>query len=597
MNTVEKLQALRALMWHRRIAAYIVPTDDFHSSEYVGEHFKAREYLSGFTGSAGTLLVMPKRAFLWTDGRYFLQAEEQLKGSGIELMKSGQPDVPTLEEFLGKELAKGDTVGFDGRTVTGAFVEELEEKTAGKHITFRWDKDFANLVWENRPPMSAEPVWEVEISYAGLSREEKLEKVRQEMEKAGADAYLVTALDETAWLLNLRGGDIKNTPVFLSYMLLTKRRAVLCAQEGAFSEEIRKDLKKAGVALLPYEKIEDIVSSLPAGQRLLVDKRKVNYRLLQAVSKGVETVDRPSPIELLKAVKTPREVDHIRTAHVKDGVAVTRFIYWLKSHVGQEEITEMTAADKLEEFRAAQEGYLGPSFDPIMAYGPHGAIVHYEATPETDMALQPEGLCLADTGGHYAEGTTDVTRTIVLGELTQEEKRSYTLVLKGHLRLGAAKFVKGVCGQNLDVLARTPLWENGLDYDHGTGHGVGYLLSVHEGPQNVRWRIKKDVPCVPLEAGMVLSNEPGLYVAGKYGIRHENLVLVRESEKNDYGQFMYLEPLTMVPFDREAVDTSLLSAEETKLLNDYHRKVYETLSPYFAGEELRWLEEATAAVS
>lgn len=593
MNTTEKLQALRALMWHRRVAAYIVPTDDFHSSEYVGDYFKAREYLSGFTGSAGTLVVMPERALLWTDGRYFLQAEEQLAGSGIELMKSGQPNVPTLEEFLGKELGAGDVIGFDGRTVTGAFVEELKEKTAGKGITFRGDKDLANLVWENRPPLPAEPVWEVDISYAGISREEKLKKVRQEMEKAGADAYLVTALDETAWLLNLRGGDVKNTPVFLSYMLITKRRAILCAQGSAFSEKIREDLKQAGVTLLPYENIGELVASLPAGQRLLVDEKKVNYRLLQAVSKGVEKVKRPSPIEHMKSVKTPQEVDHIREAHVKDGVAVTRFIYWLKSHVGQEKITEMTAADKLEEFRAGQEGYFGPSFDPIIAYGAHGAIVHYEATPETDVEIQPKGLCLADTGGHYAEGTTDVTRTIVLGELTAEEKKAYTLVLKGHLRLGAAKFVKGVCGQNLDVLARTPLWENGLEYDHGTGHGVGYLLNVHEGPQNVRWRIKKDTDCVPLEAGMVISNEPGLYVAGKFGIRHENLVLVREGEKNDFGQFMYLEPLTMVPFDREAIDVSLMSAEELAFLNDYHQKVYETLSPYLEGEELAWLKKAT----
>ena len=596
MNTMEKLKALREQMQRRKIAAYIVPTDDFHGSEYVGDYFKAREYLSGFTGSAGTLLVMQKRAALWTDGRYFLQAEDQLAGSGIELMKSGQPEVPTLAAFLGEELAVGDVVGFDGRTVTGAFVKELGESTAKKQVTFRGDKDLVDRVWEDRPAMSAEPVWQVEISYAGLSREEKLKRVRQEMEKAGADAYLVTALDETAWLLNLRGGDIRHTPVFLSYMFITQKRAILCAQGSACSEEIRSVLKQAGVTILPYESIEELVASLPAGQRILVDERKVNYRLLQAIAKGVETVNRQSPIELLKAVKTPREMELIREAHVKDGVAVTRFIYWLKSQIGQEKITEMTAADKLEEFRAAQEGYLGPSFDPIIAYGAHGAIVHYAATRQTDMELQPKGLCLADTGGHYGEGTTDVTRTIVLGELTAEERSSFTVVLKGHLRLGAARFAKGVCGQNLDVLARMPLWENGMDYNHGTGHGVGYLLSVHEGPQNFRWRIDKNTTCVPLEEGMVISNEPGLYVTGHFGIRHENLVLVREGEKNDYGQFMYLEPLTMVPFDRVAIDINLMSAEEKALLNDYHAKVYETLSPYFSGEELAWLEEATAAL-
>lgn len=596
MNTMEKLQALRGEMRKKNLSAYIVPTEDFHCSEYVGDYFKAREYMSGFTGSAGTLLVMQEGAFLWTDGRYFLQAQDQLVGSGIELMKSGQPEVPTLPEFLGEHLGKGAVVGFDGRTVTGAFVEELKEKTAAKQVTFYGKRDLVDRIWEDRPPMSAEPVWELEISYAGLSREEKLARVRQEMEKEGADALLVTALDETAWLLNLRGGDVKHTPVFLAYMLITKRRALLCAQKSAFSENICNELTKAGVTILPYESIEDMAASLPTGQRILVDEKRVSYRLLKAVAKGVEKMNKPSPIALLKAVKSEREINHIRSVHVKDGVAVTRFIHWLKSHVGEEEITEISAASKLEEFRAQMDGYLGASFDPIMAYGPHGAIVHYEATPETDAAMQKKSFCLADTGGHYSEGTTDITRTIALGELTAKEKRAYTLVLKGHLRLGAAKFLEGVCGQNLDVLARQPLWEEGLDYNHGTGHGVGYLLSVHEGPQNFRWRMNDGVHCVPLEEGMVLSNEPGLYLAGQFGIRHENLVLVRKGEKTDYGQFMYLEPLTMVPFDKDAIEASLMSPREIALLNDYHTKVYETLAPHFTGEELVWLGEATAAV-
>lgn len=596
MDIRERLQALRGEMRKKNLSAYIVPTEDFHCSEYVGDYFKAREYLSGFTGSAGTLLVMQERALLWTDGRYFLQAEDQLSGSGIELMKSGQPEVPTLAEFLGEHLGRGAVVGFDGRTVTGAFVKELKEKTAEKQVTFYGKRDMVDRIWEDRPPMSAEPVWELEISYAGLSREEKLAKVRQEMEKERADALLVTALDETAWLLNLRGDDVRHTPVFLAYMLITKRRALLCAQKSAFSAHICDGLARDGITLLPYESIGDMVASLPAGQRILADEKRVSYRLLQAVSKGVECIDKPSPIALLKAVKTERELDHIRLAHVKDGVAVTRFIYWLKSHVGAEEITEISAASRLEHFRAQMEGYLGPSFDPIMAYGPHGAIVHYEATPETDAVMQPKSFCLADTGGHYGEGTTDVTRTIALGELTAREKRAYTLVLKGHLRLGAAKFLEGVCGQNLDVLARQPLWEEGLDYNHGTGHGVGYLLSVHEGPQNFRWRMNDGVPCVPLQEGMVISNEPGLYLTGQFGIRHENLVLVRKGEKTNYGQFMYLEPLTMVPFDRDAIDVSLLTEREIGLLNDYHTMVYEKLAPYFTGEELMWLGEATAAV-
>ena len=596
-TVTQRLEALRGEMRRRNIAAYIVPTEDFHSSEYVGEYFKAREYLSGFTGSAGTLLVEEKGAALWTDGRYFLQAESQLKGSGIALMKSGQPGVPALTDYLGEKLHAGDVVGFDGRCVTGAFVEKLKEKTADKRIAFYGEEDLAGLVWRERPPLPAEPVWEVSTDYAGLSREEKLARVREKTAKKGADAFLTTELSEIAWLLNLRGNDVKNTPVFLAYLLLTRDGAALCAQESAFSQEIQEKLERAGVRLYLYESIEEQIRALPAGTRLLADSRKVNYRLLQAIPEEVSQVEGESPIELLKAVKTPQEIAHIRSAHVKDGVAVTRFVRWLKIHVEKETVTEISAAEKLEEFRAGMEGYLGPSFDPIIAYGAHGAIVHYEAVPETDAVLEPRGLCLADTGGHYLEGTTDITRTIALGELTPEEKRAFTLVLKGHLRLGAAVFLEGVCGQNLDVLAREPLWQEGLDYNHGTGHGVGYLLSVHEGPQSFRWRIAKEAACVPLAEGMILSNEPGLYMTGKFGIRHENLVLVRKGEKNKFGQFMGLEPLTMVPFDRDAIDGGMLTAEEKTLLNDYHNKVYEALSPYFTwftGEELDWLKEVTA---
>lgn len=596
MTTVtERIQALREEMERRNLAAYIVPTEDFHDSEYVGAYFKAREYLSGFTGSAGTLLVLRECAALWTDGRYFLQAERQLSGSGIALMRSGEPDVPTLAEYLAKTLARGERVGFDGRTVTGAFVDNLRRKTEKKSLSFCGDEDLAGLVWKGRPPLSAEKVWELPIAYAGLGREEKLLRVREKMEEDGADALLVTDLTQIAWLMNLRGGDVRNTPVFLAYLLLTKRRALLCAQKEAFSDIICEELAKAQVTLLPYERIADLVASLPAGQRLLADESRVSYCLLKAVSKGVEKIDKPSPIALLKAVKTEREIVHMRSAHVKDGVAVTRFLFWLKSHVAQEEITETAAAAKLEVFRKERGGYLGPSFDPIVAYGPHGAIVHYEATAETDAVIRPKGLCLVDTGGHYSEGTTDVTRTAAMGELTEEEKRAYTLVLKGHLRLMAARFPEGVSGQNLDAVARGPLWEQGLDYRHGTGHGVGYLLSVHEGPQNIRWRAGRE-GAVPLEAGMIFSDEPGYYEEGKFGIRHENLLLVVKGEKTAYGQFLQLEPLTIAPFDRDAIEAGLLNQEEICVLNAYHEKVYETLAPLLAGEELAWLREVTAAL-
>ena len=596
MKIEERLQKLREQMAERNLAAYIVPTEDFHNSEYVGDYFKAREYLSGFTGSAGTLLVCRKEAFLWTDGRYFLQAQQQLAQSTIELMKSGQPGVPALEEYLAEHLKDGDRVGFDGRTVTKAFVEKLQDKTADKQITFYSREDLADLVWTDRPALSAEPVWELEEAFAGLSREEKLDKVREKMQAQKADALLLTALDEIAWLLNLRGNDVHHTPVFLAYMLLTKTEAVLCVQEKILSAEIRDKLKKAGVSTLPYEQIEELVCGLQTGQKLWVDGRRVNYRLLQAIPEGVGQMDAPSPVERMKAVKTAAEMEHLRKAHVKDGVAVSRLMRYLKTHVGKERITELGAAQVLDGFRQQMEGYLGPSFDPIIAYGAHGAIVHYAATKESDVEMKPEGLCLADTGGHYKDGTTDITRTIALGELSAQEKRDYTLVLKGHLRLGAAKFLEGVCGQNLDCLAREPLWENGLDYNHGTGHGVGFLLSVHEGPQNFRWRIGKDADCVPLEEGMVISNEPGLYVTGKFGIRHENLVLCRKGEQNDFGQFMYLETLTMAPFDKDAIEVTLLNSQERDWLNGYHKKVYETLSPYMTKEEQEWLQKATAAV-
>lgn len=589
----KRLQELRQLMKQRGLAAYIIPTDDFHSSEYVGEYFKTREYMSGFTGSAGTLIVLENQAALWTDGRYFIRAEEQLKDSSIVLMRIGQPEVPAMAEYLRDNLKEESVIGFDGRCVTEQLVKKIAEKTNDKRITFYGEEDLVDVIWKERPKLPAEPVWELDVKYAGLSREEKLLKVREQMEEQGADLLLVTALDEIAWILNLRGNDVKNTPVFLSYLLISKVQATLCVQEQILSEEIRGKLEQVQVKTMPYGQIQDLLGKLPEGQTILVDSKRVNYRLLHCIPDSVRKIDRVSPIEWLKAVKTPAEMDHIRTAHVKDGVAVTQFMWWLKTHVGKETITEMEAVKKLETFREQSDGYLGPSFDPIIAYGAHGAIVHYEPAPETDTVMQAKGLCLADTGGHYIEGTTDVTRTIALGEVTSEEKRAYTLVLRGHLNLAAARFPYGVCGQNLDVLAREPLWENGLDFNHGTGHGVGYLLNVHEGPQNFRWRMK-DAPYVPLEEGMVISDEPGLYLEGKFGIRHENLVLCRKGEKNEYGQFMYLEPLTMVPFDRDAVDPSFMTDRELTLLNDYHKKVYETISPYLEGEALEWLNAATA---
>ena len=597
MKTSEKLALLRAEMKKRGISAYVVVTDDFHASEYVGTHFKAREFLSGFTGSAGTLVVLPDSAALWTDGRYFLQASQQLAGSGIELMRMGEPGVPEIADFLRDHVEENGFIGFDSRTVSNAFARTIGEKTREKHIRFAGGEDLVDLVWADRPALSCEPVWTLDVKYTGLTRREKLSMVRGKMEELGADVFVIPALDEVAWLLNLRGGDVLYTPVFLSYLLLGRDQATLCVQKEAVSAEIEAQLKADGVSLAPYDDIYRLVAALPTGTRVLLDGERANYRITQSVPDGAETLDRPSPIQLMKAMKTPAEQENERLAHIKDGVAVTRFLYWLKHAVGKEPITELSAAKKLESLRAEGEHYLEQSFDPILAYGAHGAIVHYEPTEETDISLEPHGLCLADTGAQYLEGTTDITRTVALGPLTDEEKRIYTLVLRGHLQLGAAKFLYGCTGENLDMLARTPLWENGLDYNHGTGHGVGFVLGVHEGPERVHWDVNRQKRHCVIEEGMIFSNEPGIYLAGKFGVRIENLVVVREAERTEFGRFLKLEPLTLVPYDRDAIDLAMLSSRDVELLNDYHAKVCAAILPYLQGDELNWLKEVTAPVA
>ena len=585
----ERLARLRREMAQRGMDGYVVVTDDFHGSEYVGDYFKARAYLSGFTGSAGTLVVLPDRAALWTDGRYFLQAAEQLTGSTIELMRMGQPGVPAIGAFLAQHLPEGGVLGFDGRTVSSSFAGTLEKALEAKHIRFAGGEDLVDAVWPDRPALSDRPVWE--LTGCGLSREEKLAKLREKMAAEDAAYLLLTSLTEIAWALNLRGGDVACTPVFLSFLLIGREDAQLCIQPQAVPADIVEKLTACGVTLRPYGAIYDLLRALPSGTRVMADSATANYRIMESLSHA-EVLDQPSPAVLMKACKTQEETDGFRAAHIKDGAALCRFLYWLKTRIGEEPMTELSAAARLAAFLAEQPDFLDLSFDTIAGYGPHGAIVHYDPTPETDVPLHPEGLLLVDSGAHYRQGTTDVTRTIALGPVTQEEKRMFTLVLKGHLALAAARFPHGATGENLDVLARLTLWEQGLNYNHGTGHGVGFILSVHEGPQSFRWR-STDGRRIPLEEGMVISNEPGYYEAGKFGIRHENLVLVRAGETTDYGQFMYLEPLTMAPFDRDAIDVSLLTEAELAQLNGYHRLVYDTVAPLLPAEEQAWLAAAT----
>ena len=512
-----ELELLREKMRETGVDACLIPTSDFHGSEYVGDYFKCREYISGFTGSAGTLVVTLDEAGLWTDGRYFLQAAKQLEGSGIMLRKERQPGVPAIEEYLKQTLKKGETLGFDGRCIMQDSAEKLITQLNAQGVAVRTDIDLTGAVWKNRPELSAQPVWPLPVEYAGESSESKIKRVREFLVEKKADYFLLTSLEDIAWLLNMRGNDVESTPVILSYLLLGEKKLTWYVQEKCLSEKIKILLDMQGIKAAPYAQIYEDVKKLPEDASIYYDKSAVNTALVSSLPEKVKKIEGVNPTFLFKAKKNPVEVENERNAHIKDGVAVTKFIYWLKSQIGKTKITEISAAEQLEQFRNTQEHYVEPSFAPIIAYKEHGAIVHYSATKESDVELKPESFVLADTGGHYLEGTTDITRTIALGSLTQEEKEMYTTVLKGHIQLEMARFLQGCSGQSLDVLARTPLWEKGLDYNHGTGHGVGYLLSVHEGPNSFRYRpsVNGRNDCV-FEEGMITSDEPGIYLEGKY---------------------------------------------------------------------------------
>ena len=596
MTIPERISALREKMRAHGMTAYLVMTDDFHNSEYVGDYFKCRKFITGFSGSAGTALISMDGAWLWTDGRYFLQAEAQLKDSGVTLMKMGEDGVPELRTFIADLLGEGDVLGFDGRTVSAVAGEDYEKLLSARGASICADYDLVGEIWEDRPAMSAKPVWEISSIYTGRERNAKIRSMRKAMKDQRADYFLLASLDDIAWLLNLRGDDVACNPVILSYLVMSQSRVWWYVQEEAVSEELRRKLEQDGVTIAPYADVYKKAASLPEGRSVLLDRNAVNYAILNRIPEKVTVIDNPNPTLLPKASKNPVEVANIRKAHIRDGVAVTRFIYWLKTHVGKEEITEISAARRLEAFREAGRNYLGPSFDPIMGYADHAAIIHYSATPETNASLQPKGMLLADTGGQYLEGTTDITRTIVLGPVTDKEKEFFTRVLRGHLNLGNAKFPYGCTGRNVDYLAREPLWEIGEDYNHGTGHGVGHVLNVHEGPQRIHWKYVPDKREYAFEEGMVTSDEPGYYLAGEFGIRHENLMVCVKGPVNGSLQFMQFEPLTMVPFDLEAVVPEMMSEKERELLNRYHKMVYEKISPYLEGDEKEWLLHATRAI-
>ena len=595
MTVPERLSALRKCMQEKHIDIYIVPTADFHQSEYVGEHFKARAYITGFTGSAGTAVITLHDAKLWTDGRYFLQAAKELEGTGVTLMKMFEPGVPTIEEYLEAELKSGQTLSFDGRVVSvgeGDAYASIAKKNGAK---IDYQEDLIDAIWTDRPSLSEEPVWFLEEKYSGESTESKLSRIRKEMEDAGCDTHIVSTLDDICWTLNIRGNDIDFFPLVLSYAIIKKDRFELYIDERKLDDKLKSILEKVGVTLHPYNAIYEDVKKLPENATVLIDKSKLNYAIFNNIPNAVSIVNKRNPEILMKALKNPVEVENIKKAEIKDSVAHVRFMKWLKENLGKIRITEMSASEKLDEFRAEMGNFIRDSFEPISSYGPHSAIVHYSSSPETDVELKAGSLYLSDTGAGFYEGSTDITRTYALGEVPKKMKEDFTIVAISNLQLASAKFLQGSTGLTLDILARKPFWDRGLNYNHGTGHGVGYLLNIHEGPAGFRYKYRAR-ETEEIQEGMVITDEPGLYIEGSHGIRLENELLARKGVQNEYGQFLYFETITLIPFDLDAISLDMLNEENRKLLNDYHKRVYEEIAPHLNEEEKVFLKKYTRAV-
>ena len=602
-QTNVKIGQLRERMRELGIDAYLVPTADFHESEYVGEFFKCRHFLTGFNGTAGTAVITMDKAGLWTDGRYFVQAEEQLSGSEIKLYRMGEPEFPTLDEFLEEELPVDGCLGFDGRVVNSELGYGLQNLLQEKNVTINCGHDLVGEIWTSRPAMSCEPIWTLDVKYAGKSTVEKLSDLRDAMKKNKAQIHLMTALDEIAWLFNLRGNDIVNNPVFLSYALITQDEAYLYVQKEAIKEDTKMGkevcacLAEAKVQVKEYAEFLQDVAAL-RNEKILLERKKASFAVCESIDASCRIIDEMNPCATMKAVKNATEIENMRKAHLKDGIAVTKFMYWLKHTIGTCDMTEMTAAHKIEELRAEQGNYIEPSFVTIAAYKENAAMCHYHPSDEVCKELKPEGLLLVDSGGQYLEGTTDITRTYALGPLTEKEKEYYTIVAAAMLKVSTMKFLHGCRGINLDYTIREAFWKRGLDFAHGTGHGVGYLSNVHERPNGLRWKVVPErQDSAVIEPGMICSDEPGLYFAGDFGTRTENLILCVEDEKNEYGQFLKFEFLTKAPIDLEALDTRFMDDADIERLNTYHKDVYETISPYMNDEEKEWLKHVTREIS
>lgn len=581
-------------MVDKHIDAYIIPSFDAHQSEYVPEHWKARQWISGFTGSAGTVVVTMKEAGLWTDGRYFLQAEKQLEGSPLTLFRMGLPGVPTYLEWINASLPLNGVVGFNGKSMPVSVYKDMQKQFKGKKLSFQTDYDFIGQLWEDRPEIPKNPVFLHDVKYAGKTRTEKLTEVRTEMQKQNAGHYLISSLDDLAWLLNLRGGDVPNLPVVTAYVLISQDSCKLFIDNSKVSASIKNELEAEKIQVLAYEAIEEAITSIKGEGAIIMDPEKTNVWLYKAVPEACTVLELPNITTNLKAVKNSIEIENLRNAHIKDGAALVKFHIWLEKHLGKEKITELTVGEKLQEFREQQELSMGPSFDTIAGYKEHAAMMHYKAVPGIEYTLDKEGMLLIDSGGQYLDGTTDTTRTIVLGKLTEQQKKDFTLVLKSHIGLSMAKFMYGCTCTHLDILARRPLWEEGLDYRCGSGHGVGFLLSVHEGPHGF-----KRVPffsTVILEPGMTITNEPGIYREGGHGVRTENTVLVVDDFETEYGRYLKFDTISYCPIDLDGVDASMLTPQEKDWLNDYHKEVYEKLAPRLDQEEKAWLKHKTRAI-
>lgn len=589
----ERLNQLRTKMREHNMQYYYIPTADFHNSEYVGDYFKARQFMSDFTGSAGVMVVSMDEACLWTDGRYFIQAEKQMADNEIKLMKMLEPGVPTVSEYLASKMKENETLGFDGRVVMSKQKEEWEKVLETKKVHFSMEHDLVDEIWENRPALSDKKAYLLDLKYCGKSVQDKLSDIRQIMQEKKAAYHLVTTLDDIAWIFNMRGSDVHCSPVVLAYALIDQQKVQLFMDESKLTDELKAEFAKNQIQVCEYNQVYEQVKTLK--ESVMLDKNKVNAALMNQLD--CEIINCANPSYLMKAIKNETELKNTRNAHIKDGVAVTKFMIWLKQIVKEKTISEFDAANYLLDLRKAQEGFIDLSFDTIAAYGANAASMHYTATAEKHALLKDSGMLLVDSGGTYFDGTTDITRTYILGEISDEMKLHYTTVLKSMLDLSMAQFLHGCTGINLDILARGPLWKLGIDYKCGTGHGVGHVLNVHEGPQGFRWRFipEKDDSCV-IEEGMITTNEPGVYIEGSHGIRIENEMISKTAFTNESGTFMNFETITMSPIDLDGIMVELLSEEERTFLNQYHQQVYTHIAPYLNENEKAMLKVYTRAI-